>query len=185
MRNKVTITIGTDGATDYVKTPDGRKHNLGSMSVLNIVAGLAENSTIAKKTLGTFLREKEVMMSANLDALWGMLPKHVVRFYSSNSLMSQSDRRDKTMNGVSEAMQLNSEQAKLIIGKLATANTKIDTLKSEDSGFDASSAKQHLLKIANKLETLISDSDFAESKIGKDLSDLNQQADTVCAVFKV
>lgn len=78
------ITIGTDSFVDWVQTPDGRKYTLGPVSVLNLILGLVPLHE-AKKVLKEFLSNKQVLISADLDKMWDLLPFHRARYSTDNN----------------------------------------------------------------------------------------------------
>jgi hypothetical protein len=80
----VIVTIGTDGVTDWVKTPDGLKYNLGPVSALRFVAGLIPRGR-AKRVLDTFLSAGEALASVDEDRMWALLAPHRARWSSNVS----------------------------------------------------------------------------------------------------
>jgi hypothetical protein len=73
MGARTIVTFGTDGFTDYVKVPEGSTYNLGSLSVLNFVASLAESKGEAKRALDTFLTSREATLAVDRDAMVRLL----------------------------------------------------------------------------------------------------------------
>lgn len=69
MANRTLVTFGTDGFRDWVTLPDGRTFNLGSVSVLNFVVGLARGQREARKALDTFLANQQATLAVRLADL--------------------------------------------------------------------------------------------------------------------
>jgi len=69
----ILVTVGTDGATNWVRLPSGQKFNLGMMSVLNFVSKLTKSGGMARKTLQDFLKAGETMLTVNPDVMWDIL----------------------------------------------------------------------------------------------------------------
>lgn len=67
------VTVATDGFRDYVDLPDGRRVNLGSVSVLKLVSSLVSGSYQCRRALDTFLKRKQAIISVDLSALEDML----------------------------------------------------------------------------------------------------------------
>lgn len=76
---RLLVTIGTDGVTDWVRTPDGLKYNLGTISAMNFVTGLVPRGT-AKRALDDFLSQQEVFVSVDEESMWSMLAPHRARW---------------------------------------------------------------------------------------------------------
>ena len=98
------VSIGTDGVTDWLKTPDGQKFNLGSLSVLQFITKLATSSGQARSALDRFLVDGEAMLSVNEDKMWALLTPHRARWASIGPFMpsdQQSPERSK-MGTISE-----------------------------------------------------------------------------------
>lgn len=67
------VTVGTDGSKDWVRTPDGQKFALGSVSVLGFVTKLSRNTKIARRILDEFLKTGEAMLSVDDSHMWDLL----------------------------------------------------------------------------------------------------------------
>ena len=67
------VTVATDGFRDYVDLPDGRRVNLGSVSVLKLVSSLVRGSYQCRRALDTFLKSKQAVIAVDLSALEDML----------------------------------------------------------------------------------------------------------------
>lgn len=89
---RLLVTIGTDGATNWVKTPDGQRFNLGSVTVLSFVTKLAlGGSREAKRALNGFLRGDEVMLRVDDSRMWEMFVPRRVR-WAADSFIPQDQR---------------------------------------------------------------------------------------------
>lgn len=81
MGTRLLITIGTDGATNWVRTPDGQRFNLGSVSVLSFVTKLAlGGNREAKRVLKDFLLGEEVMLRVDDERMWDLLAPRRIRW---------------------------------------------------------------------------------------------------------
>jgi hypothetical protein len=90
---RLLITIGKDGATNWVKTPDGRRLNLGALSVLTFVTKLAlGGGRETKRALKSFLQGTEVMLLVDEERMWTMFTPRRSRL-AADSFMSQVLRR--------------------------------------------------------------------------------------------
>lgn len=67
------VTVATDGFRDYVDLPDGRRVNLGSVSVLKLVSSLVRGSYQCRSALDAFLKRKQAVIAVDLSALEDML----------------------------------------------------------------------------------------------------------------
>jgi hypothetical protein len=74
------VTIGTDGFRDYVRLPDGRVFNLGTVSILNFVVELARNAASAKRALDTFLDTQEASLAVDIEAMQVLLAPRRARW---------------------------------------------------------------------------------------------------------
>lgn len=90
------VTVGTDGRKDWVRTPDGQKLALGSISVLTFVSKLAKNSRIARNTLDQFLKGGEAMFKVDSDRMWRILEPRRARWASDGSFMLTDQRQANT-----------------------------------------------------------------------------------------
>lgn len=88
----ILVTVGTDGATNWVRLPSGQKFNLGMMSVLNFVSKLTKSGAMARKTLQDFLKTGETMLTVNPDVMWDILqPGRPV--WAADSFMSPDQQQ--------------------------------------------------------------------------------------------
>lgn len=79
------ITVGTDGITNWVSASDGKRYNLGVMSVLKFMTDLLPPKK-AVSALDTFLAEGSVMIVADPNKL----EKTFARIAAQNPSMSPS-----------------------------------------------------------------------------------------------
>lgn len=97
MGTRLLITIGTDGATNWVKTPDGQRYNLGSVSVLSFVTKLAlGGNREAKRVLKDFLLGEEVMLRVDDERMWNLLAPRRVR-WAADSFIPRDQQGTGTM----------------------------------------------------------------------------------------
>jgi len=91
---RLLVTVGTDGATDWVKIPDGQRFNLGPVSALRFVSTLVQPA-VAKRVLNAFLADGEAMASVDEERMWVLLAPHrAVWSADVSSSMSPQDYRD-------------------------------------------------------------------------------------------
>jgi hypothetical protein len=146
MGNRLLVTIGTDGVTDWVSTPDGQKFNLGAVSALNLVSRAVQKG-LAKHVLKEFNRHGEVMASVDEDKLWELLAPKRARWSSdvSSSMAfhksESSQRKESTMNTLSDDIQA--------IERHVAALDQAASRKA----INLSEGVQHLVKLANKIKS--------------------------------
>lgn len=103
---RLLITVGTDGVTDWVRTPDGLRYNLGPISALRFVGSLV-SASMAKKVLDAFLKKGEAMAAVDEDRMWVLLAPHRARWSAdvSSSMDPQKSKahpRKGTMTTLSD-----------------------------------------------------------------------------------
>ncbi len=67
------VTVATDGFRNYVTLPDGREINLGSVSVLKLVASLVRGVNRCRKALDAYLKNGKTIISVDLQDLEELL----------------------------------------------------------------------------------------------------------------
>jgi hypothetical protein len=93
MGTRLLVTIGTDGATNWVRTPDGQKFNLGSVPVLSFVTKLVlGGNREARRALDGFLRGEEVMLRVDDERMWELLAPRRTRWGAMDSFIPQTSR---------------------------------------------------------------------------------------------
>lgn len=93
---RLLVTLGTDGTTDWVRTPDGQKYNLGSVSALSFVTKLVlGGNREAKLALDRFLQGKEVILRVDDDKMWDLLTPRRTR-WATDSFMPSDHRKQGT-----------------------------------------------------------------------------------------
>lgn len=75
---RVLVTVGSDGLSDWVQTPDGQKFTLGPVSVREFVKRLSPKP--AKPLLERFVQAGELVLSVDLDHMWEVLKPRRARF---------------------------------------------------------------------------------------------------------
>ena len=87
------VTIGSDGPTDWVRTPDGQRFNLGQVSVLSFITKLTlGGSREARAALDKFLQGDEVMLRVDDDMMWDMLAPRRTR-WAADSFIPPDHRK--------------------------------------------------------------------------------------------
>jgi len=99
MSARLLVTIGTDGVTDWVRTPNGARHNLGAVSVLKFVTKLSRNKQAMRQALDAFLRGNEVMLSIEEDQMWALLAPRRPRWASDGSFITPDQRTTTIPSG--------------------------------------------------------------------------------------
>jgi hypothetical protein len=182
------VTIGTDGAVDYVQVPDGQRFCLGPVSVLRLITGSANSPRSARIALQEFVESGKTMLSVDLDRMWELLPFRRARYSSTNPLMLDWDHSPaETHMKIASYDTLIShvELAEDIVSKVAATNATIDRLVSEGKKFDAQRAKGDLLKIASLVSDIAQNVDMAQPWVGHDLAELSSQANEIHGLFPV
>ena len=67
------VTVATDGFRDYAVLPNGREINLGSVSVLKLVATLVRGVNRCRKALDAYLKNGKTIISVDLQELEELL----------------------------------------------------------------------------------------------------------------
>jgi hypothetical protein len=103
MGTQLLVTVGSDGATDWVRFPNGQKMNLGPISVLKFVTTLGK-SRVGRQVLDQVLTDGEAMLSVDEDRLWGLLTPTRARWGSADGSFMPPDRRTArtTMSTIQE-----------------------------------------------------------------------------------
>jgi len=104
MGARLLVTIGSDKATNWVRTPDGQKFNLGSVSVLNfVVKACLGGSRKAREVLNKFLKGEEVMLRVDEDRLWSLLAPRRSRWAVAHPFIptDRQTSQGKTMDTIS------------------------------------------------------------------------------------
>jgi len=153
------VTVGTDGVTDWVKTPDGQRFNLGPVSALRFVASLVPRRE-AKEVLDTFLASGEAMTSVDEEQMWVLLAPHRAR-WSKN--VSSSIAHRSVMARYAETMppkQCWGRHPRK--GKMTTLSEDLNVIERHVQALNEAAAKkatnlaegvQILVKLANKIKS--------------------------------
>lgn len=100
MAHRTLVTFGSDGFRDFVTLPDGRTFNLGSVSVLNFVVGLARNGFEAKRALDTFLAKQQATLAVQMPQLEELLAPRRARWATLEETLIPSDPRTSVGQGM-------------------------------------------------------------------------------------
>lgn len=190
------VTFGTDGFVDFVQVPDGQKFMLGPVSVLKLIMHLVPLRT-ARAALREFVEKHQVMVSVDLDRMWGMLPFQRARFSSTNPLIGQSDRSDQIARSIETENQIamktasydtfmqSVELAEDIVAKVAATDEAINRLVTAGKKFDSVRAKSDLHRIASRVAEIAQNVDLAQPWVGPDLAALSKRANEIHGLFQV
>ncbi len=154
------VTVGTDGAQNWVQTPDGHRLNLGPMTILSFVTKLARNATVARHTLRGFLKGGEALLSVDADKMWALMqPRRAIWGSGDDSLYVPSFVMAKS----SETKPLDQQHQNhspmrsnmhTILDDLAQAEQKIAHLnKLAAAGKQDPEAIAELVKLAQKIKS--------------------------------
>lgn len=152
MPHKQLVTIGTDGLSDWVQTPDGVKHMLGPISVLKFVTELGTGGAhAARKTLDEFIKGGTSMLTIDPDRMWELLKPHRARWTSANPSIPTPIRTPSSMKeGRTEvrAMADIAEQSlkDAITNQVARIEAQIATLQTNVKEASPGSITQDLQK---------------------------------------
>lgn len=80
-------------------------------------------------------------------------------------------------------LKANTAVAEGVLAQVDATNTKIDQLVTAGKKFDASRAKQDLLKIASKVNEIVANVDLAQPWVRDDLLDLAKAAENIHGLF--
>lgn len=103
---RLLVTLGTDGNTDWVRTPDGQKFNLGSVSALSFVTKLALKGGDARKALDGFLRGEEVLLRVDDDKMWDLLAPRRSRWAADSFIPSDHRKRGTGTMTISKDLEV-------------------------------------------------------------------------------
>lgn len=142
----VLVTIGTDGVTDWVQTPDGLKYNLGPVSALRFVGGLVSGAR-AKRVLDTFLASGEAMASVDEEQMWAILAPHRAR-WSADVSSSMPPERCEPANARKGTMNTLSDDLTRIEKHISLLNKAADT-----KGTNLAQGVDILVKMAGKIKS--------------------------------
>lgn len=88
----ILVTVGTDGAANWVRLPKGQKFNLGMTSVLDFVSKLTKSGAMLRKTVQDYLKTGEAMLTVDADRMWALLqPSRSV--WAADSFMSSDQQQ--------------------------------------------------------------------------------------------
>jgi len=180
------VTVGTDGLVDYVQVPDGQKFMLGPVSVLRLIAGVANSGRSARVALDEFLANGKTMLSVDLDRMWDLLPFRRARYSSTNPFMFEWDHSspEAEMKTASyDNLIAHVELAEGIVHKVAKTDSIIDRLVAQGKRFDSVRAKADLFKIASRVAEITENVDLAQGWVGEDLAELSAQASAIQGLF--
>ena len=145
------VTVATDGFRDYVDLPDGRRVNLGSVSVLKLVSSLVRGSYQCRRALDTFLKKKQAIIAVDLSALEDMLKPKRARwaayddpFISTVSVIAQSSGVTLPDKGASmDAENAQKEAIRAQIAELESQIALIEQTAQEHASGSQSSEQLH------------------------------------------
>lgn len=89
------VTIGTDGVTHYVKTPDGLSFNMGAVSPMKFVMALVGKGNQSLRLLRSFEDTGEAMFPVDLTKMWTLLspPRTRWRRWAADGPFMPADQR--------------------------------------------------------------------------------------------
>jgi hypothetical protein len=181
---KAAVIFGTDGNSDYVQTPDGRKYSLGPVSVLTLVSGLVQSPRAIRAAMNEFLAKRQVQLQVDLEAMWKLLPVRRARYSSVGDSMDM----DKWKMGPSEpqiktAADGNADLVESILRRVAEAGAESMALEGKGFPVTAVEARVELVRIASAVGEL-AEGDLADPQTRLDLYRLNSDVNRVLAKVK-
>lgn len=96
MPERLLVTVGTDGYTNWVKTPDGQRFNLGTISVLKFISKLTP-ARLAREAVEQFNAEGEALVSVDADRMWELFTPRRSRWAHGPFMPNLSMRQDQRM----------------------------------------------------------------------------------------
>lgn len=159
---KAAVIFGTDGVSDYVQTPDGKRYSLGPVSVLTLVSGLVPSARAIRAAMNEFLDKRQVSLKVDLDEMWRLLPVRRARYSSVESYRGEG-QMDKwkveqpKQASIKTAADANADLVESILRRVAEAGAEIQVL--EGKGYPvkvATLVKGELIRIASKVGELAS-----------------------------
>ena len=145
--NLTTVTIGTDGLRDYVQLPDGTRHNLGVVSVLNFVTSLVPSHPAARQALDRFNAEGETMVAVDLDTMALLFTPHRAR-WSSASFLIPTQNRNPTKMGKDNGLMADENFKVAFAQKLRLVDEHVQQIgKLADAGFPQAAIRSGALHL--------------------------------------
>lgn len=97
MSQRLLVTIGTDGVSDWVQLADGQKLMLGPISVLKFVTELGVGGAYgARDTLNEFIKDGTSMLTVDGDRMQELLKPHRARWTSVQPAIPLIPSPDRT-----------------------------------------------------------------------------------------
>jgi len=96
MPARVLVTLGTDGITNWVQAPNGRKLSLGTIAPVKFVVELASNARAARQALDGFVRDGEGMLSVDLQGMLDLLTPRRTRWATDAFIPSDLQQMEKS-----------------------------------------------------------------------------------------
>jgi len=150
MADHILVTFGSDGFRDWVSLPDGRTFNMGSVSVLNFVVGLARNSHEARLALDTFLANQQATLAVKLAELQLLLAPKKARWAGLEETSIPSDSRMAPHRG----MHMDPVTMTLLQSRLASVEDVLHRL--EVGSLSASDVSDGLLGSVRAMLAMVS-----------------------------
>lgn len=149
---RLLVTVGSDGVTDWVKTPDGLRYNLGRVSVLSFVSSLTRD---AKNVMKAFLKDGSAMASVDEERMWALLmpprPRFAADVSSSMGTVSVYSREftaDALQNPRTEKMTTISDDLTAIERHIQALNEA-----AANNATNLSEGVRELVKMAGKIKS--------------------------------
>lgn len=176
------VTLSTDGARDYVETPEGVKYILGPVSVLTVISKLVPMGA-ARRALDEFNAEGSVMVVLDTEQLFEMLAPRRSRFASP--LIQGQDRLGPSfpvepLGRASERLQpkgtvmaADADKAlkDAVVNQIAAIERQIGVLNqkaSESGGEPAASMKAEVAKLQDLVAWLKRPSPYGDQSDNSD-----------------
>ena len=157
MAQQSLVTVATDGFRDYVDLPDGRRVNLGSVSVLKLVSSLVRGSYQCRRALDTFLKKKQAIIAVDLSALEDMLKPKRARWaaYDDPFIPTVSviaPFAGTTQPGKGASMDSDKAQSEAVNAQIAELEKQIALI--EQTAKEHASGSQSVEQLQGSIESL-------------------------------
>jgi len=171
------VTVATDGFRDYVELPDGRTINLGSVSVLKLVASLVRSTSLCKKALDAFLRKGNTLIQVELDDLMELLKPKRSRWAYSNGLIPSLPRQGEGMTDVQDGLTSVSQATQVFESMVSAFDVMYQTPSTETISAFVRSASDFSILVTGSGIDLGSEFNSKESPVDKRASDVTSTSE--------
>ena len=156
MADRLLVTIGTDGVSDWVQLADGQKLMLGHISVLKFVTELGVGGAYgARATLDEFIKKGISMLTVDADRMAELLKPHRARWTSVRPaipLIPPPDRTSSLSKQVTAMADADSFVKDAINNQIGRIEAQIAVLQNHAKEASPNSLSKDMM--ANEIENL-------------------------------